>query len=1501
MQQDSPKMLHRYSSPIEDDFYSPPPQQYEISPGNHHYHYNNLDHYMDDIDNSSPSPPERHGSRNTLRDRPVNEIRRSRNNMIGNVHNEWLENDYEYSHQSSPRPGMVSLMARPPNTVHNNPRFAFQGRAMEDGCRANAGNFAGPPASSVNSADEPCLNHHNLEGGELDNNPRNAHGLRLHPVSELPDIYRSVFKFGVFNAIQSTCFDKVCQTFNCSTIKIIHSSFTCEIAPTGSGKTVLFELGIVRMLTEAAQKSQSMKCIYVSPTKALCSEKYKEWTSKFGGLGIKTCELTGDTVLFGKGAWGDAKNAQIIVTTAEKWDSLTRNWADHSQILSQIQLFLVDEVHILNESRGSTLEVIVSRMKSRGSAVRFILVSATVPNIEDVANWIGNATSAHRPAQVFQASIFGEEYRPCKLARFVCGVPKPKGQNDFAFAHTLDTRLFSVLQQHSKNKPMLVFCSTRKGTVTTAKYLAKEYEQALKSKQPVPWSPPPHIGQEFQDKELAALAVMGIGVHHAGLNLQDKRLVEELFMKKTISVLLATSTLAVGVNLREVMLKQLNIFVAAHVVVIKGVKVYQGGENKEYSDLDMMQMMGRAGRPQFDTEGIAIVLCETELENKYRSITQGTTMLESSLHTNLIEHFNSEIGLGTITDLDGAKEWLRRSFFYCRIQKNPDHYDIGKNAEETWQDKVDDLVMQSVEKLQETQLINYTVTDGGLSCTEYGDIMSKFYLRRSTMHAIMELPSTANMRDMTYDRIRQHADIRFPVKKVQGTSDKIFLLTQAVLGGLPLGSPEFKSTDSQPSLEAFSVFRHIARIATAVVEVAIIKKNGAQIKYGLMLVRSLHAKAWDDRPIMLKQIENIGDKSLLNVISVKFQILAEHSITTFTKLLKQDPHRIETLLNRRSPFGHEILAAARDFPQYFLSVRETDIIPSNGEDPVEVQLTIECGVSQDDGASKVKTKKHKGRGLDMTTVLTVTSDLLFIDFRRIATKALKEKKTFSVCAQLTKPSQTVSVIISSERDLEGLDDCPDFWDMGIDEEVNKIPLKDLTQNKTTNTERKVQNTISSSSANQPSDQRQPTKRPDGKYNCNHLCKDKSTCRHLCCRDGLPDPPRSSKKQHATSDANVSETSQALDNKPTQVFHLSDNPSLKKQKKTKIDQAMQQLVNLHKNAGTDRKIKLPQGRRLKVDNHKLLTDKQKRIPNFDLELATLRCSASPSTKIQSDIVSDDDDLLTITELLDVGKASHSDTNYSNSEMDALIRDLPLDEIDVDDIPKTSVVPSHKRPHSPILEVSYSFDQGDQPPSKRSRNNNKTNDGYFGAPSNLLNKKRLSPIPKAKNHVPLFFSSPTDKDGRNSQNRCDSKQASQPQNPDEFYLDETCFDIISNASDSDIERSSPTFVDDYRKDDAPPIKCGVKFSDKGSGLGSRYPWLNTSAASGVSCSKPVKTHYPQIGYDPKPVESSNNSTMPVLTDNIPEVQSDDKAQSKQECDDPLAEFERWLASGAVDIID
>jgi ATP-dependent DNA helicase HFM1/MER3 len=138
-----------------------------------------------------------------------------------------------------------------------------------------------------------------------------------------------------------------------------------------------------------------------------------------------------------------------------------------------------------------------------------------------------------------------------------------------------------------------------------------------------------------------------------------------------------------------------------------------------------------------DKEGVAIIMCESGLEKKYRALGQGQTILESSLHTNLAEHLNSEIGLGTITSIATAKEWLRNSFMFRRMAQNPQRY---MTKEQNWQDGLNSMIMQCVSDLRSAKLLNYV--EGGtveLRSTEFGDIMSKV----RTLHCLSNFSSSS--------------------------------------------------------------------------------------------------------------------------------------------------------------------------------------------------------------------------------------------------------------------------------------------------------------------------------------------------------------------------------------------------------------------------------------------------------------------------------------------------------------------------------------------------------------------------------------------------------------------------------------------------------------------------------------------------------------------------------------------------------------------------------------
>ena len=235
----------------------------------------------------------------------------------------------------------------------------------------------------------------------------------------MPDRFRSVFPFPLFNAIQSKCY----ATAYRSSDNLVVS------APTGGGKTAILEMAICRLVGDL--ETNQYKIVYMAPTKSLCSERQRDWQVKFATLGLQCAELTGDT---DNAHLRSVQSANIVVTTPEKWDSMTRKWKDHARLMQMVKLFLIDEVHILKDVRGATLEAVVSRMKSVGSNVRFVALSATVPNSNDIATWLGKGSDRVDIPAVRE--IFGEEFRPVKLQKHVVGLPY-RG-SDFGFEQACD-------------------------------------------------------------------------------------------------------------------------------------------------------------------------------------------------------------------------------------------------------------------------------------------------------------------------------------------------------------------------------------------------------------------------------------------------------------------------------------------------------------------------------------------------------------------------------------------------------------------------------------------------------------------------------------------------------------------------------------------------------------------------------------------------------------------------------------------------------------------------------------------------------------------------------------------------------------------------------------------------------------------------------------------------------------------------------------------------------
>ena len=537
-------------------------------------------------------------------------------------------------------------------------------------------------------------------------------GIPLISVNEMPDRLRSVFQYPLFNAVQSKCFPIAYKSDDNLVVS----------APTGGGKTAILEMAICRLIN--GFKTDQYKIVYMAPTKSLCSERQRDWQAKFAVLDLTCAELTGDT---DQGHLRNVQSASIVITTPEKWDSMTRKWKDHARLMQLVKLFFIDEVHILKDSRGATLEAVVSRMKSVGSNVRFVALSATVPNSEDIAIWLGkNHTCQHLPATLEK---FGEEFRPVKLEKHVVGLSY-KG-NDFGFESACDPKLPSIIAKYSHKKPIMIFCITRKSATNTAKLLANVW--ATKGPRDRHWEGPTQR-LIVQDPELKSTLTSGVAFHHAGLDSPDRHTVEKGFLEGQINVICCTSTLAVGVNL------------PCHMVMVKNTVSYQDDGIKEYADLEIMQMLGRAGRPQFDSTAIAVIITKQEKVKKYEKLVSGEELLESCLHLNLIDHLNAEIGLGTIYNLYTAKRWLAGTFLSVRLRLNPEHYKLDNNAVTQNLDlRIEHICRRDLELLEHTRL----VTSGDrLKATEFGDAMARYYVKFESMQVFMRLQPRSKMSDI---------------------------------------------------------------------------------------------------------------------------------------------------------------------------------------------------------------------------------------------------------------------------------------------------------------------------------------------------------------------------------------------------------------------------------------------------------------------------------------------------------------------------------------------------------------------------------------------------------------------------------------------------------------------------------------------------------------------------------------------------------------------------------
>ena len=753
--------------------------------------------------------------------------------------------------------------------------------------------------------------------------------------------FRSIFQYANFNEMQSI----VAKTLLTSTENVVIAS------PTGSGKTDCFSLSIVKLFMESFGQDGPCtgikpKVVYLAPTKSLVQERTASWQSVFQPLNFDVMELSSDSLdTEGEDYEHRIAEVDIICSTPEKFDAITRrSTGKHfsskvsqakKNLVKSIRLLLIDEIHLLGDKRGSVLEAVIARMlflkesskrdpSSMIGNMRTIGLSATFPNIADVGQWLKCP-----PAHVFS---FGPSFRPVPLTVRFHTVDEWSNSNDYLWDKNLKLKTFGVIKENSIGRPVLIFLGTRAGVSQQAKQIfdvcdnfflrAGSHDDQQERREQLDM-----IAKDIESEDLKKYVRKGVAFHHAGLSIVDRRLVENGYVEGFIQCLCSTSTLAMGINL------------PAHMVVIVNTKVYRGGY-ESYDRGTILQMLGRAGRPGFDTSGLAVIMTSHGEYEKFRDIEDGAGVVESCMLTALEENINSEIVMETINDIGSAVDWLDGTFLSTRAKQRPAVYDIkpfgsgattNVSAAQYYRGELRVKTMNTLKSLDSKKMLSF-LTDGmSVIPTHLGLVAAKKYVKIDTAAMFGQLAvqhPSATIRDILVrlgscaqffelsirmgekgilNAFNKNSEVVFKLAhKVGSLSDKLLLLYDSAFSGLD-DLDSAKKVGTRLREDKIKLMNESKRIVDAMIEHYKHRSVKSPLLANVMILKKMvKHNLWNDYKHtrnapsakrsfrLLQQLEKVGAKTALKLHNANlstFESIAEANVETIAKVIKCKPER----------------------------------------------------------------------------------------------------------------------------------------------------------------------------------------------------------------------------------------------------------------------------------------------------------------------------------------------------------------------------------------------------------------------------------------------------------------------------------------------------------------------------------------------------------------------------------------------------------------------------------
>jgi helicase len=403
--------------------------------------------------------------------------------------------------------------------------------------------------------------------------------------------------------------------------------------PTASGKSLVAYLALLR----AARAGRTG--LYLVPLRALAHEKGEE-LEKFSELGLKVGISIGDFDLPAE----KLDKLDVLVATSEKADGLLRRG---SPWLDRLGVVVADEVHLLRDpDRGPTLEVSLTRLRRAYPDLQVVALSATVRNSEEVAEWLGaqHIASEFRPVPLKKGVYYDGRITFTDLSTREIGAP----------GEPVPRLVRTVVQEGGQ---ALVFVNSRRASEQVAESLVPTVRALLSPEERGRARAAAAELSTVSDEEtegirrLSGLLPHGVAFHNASLTNPERRVVERAFRDRALKALVATPTLAAGINL------------PARRVVVRDTSRYDDhlGIQAPIPAMEVHQMLGRAGRPRYDPVGEALLIArgpedEDRLLDDYLSAPPEPIVSRLAAEPALRMHLLALIASGAVSsevDLEG--------------------------------------------------------------------------------------------------------------------------------------------------------------------------------------------------------------------------------------------------------------------------------------------------------------------------------------------------------------------------------------------------------------------------------------------------------------------------------------------------------------------------------------------------------------------------------------------------------------------------------------------------------------------------------------------------------------------------------------------------------------------------------------------------------------------------------------------------------------------------------